>query len=711
MSNYLNISNLCLFFIVYYEFFGLTSCESKVDPFADPNWGQYLGSLGSNQYKSFDQINTNNASRLVKLWEYHTGDHDPNDHSQIQCNPLVIDGVLYGTTPQLKLVALDAITGRELWKFDPPSWSEELFGMGVNRGLNYWSRDEDRRILYSAGSNLYTVNAATGDLVSTFGDDGVVDLKQGLGRKMDSVFYVNNTPGVVFMDLLILGGRVSEGADHAPGHIRAYNILSGEIEWIFHTIPYPGEYGYETWPDSAYLKSGGANVWSGFSLDEEEGIVYAPTGSASFDFYGGDRSGQNLFANSIIALNANTGELIWHFQARHHDIWDRDLPAPPNLITVDKDGERIKALAQITKSGHLFVLNRLTGAPIYPIEEVEAPPSTLKGEEAWPTQPVPTVYPHFSRTNLTINDLAKRNEVAMSFAQQAWENSDFGEFIPPALKVKILFPGMDGGGEWEGPLMIRKESILFTNSNDVTWKFKMSRYEPLSLGQSVYESTCQSCHQTDFKGNQLFGNVPSLIGASMNKSEDDMKDLIRNGKGIMPTFASLSEREINSVIKFITGEPGDQAPFIGAGAWPYPYYFDGYEKFIAPDSLPIIQPPWGQLTAIDMNEAKILWQVPLGNIDSLDIVGHPITGTENYGGPVVTSGGLIFIAATSDEKFRAFNKATGELLWEADLSAAGYATPATYMVNGKQYVVIACGGGKLGTKSGDSYIAFGLPNN
>ena len=686
-----------------------SSCQQTNDSFSDPNWDSYLGSPGSNQYKRFDQINTSNVNNLVPLWEYHAGDRDASNRSQIQCNPLVIDGVLYGTSSKLKLFALDAATGQELWKFDPFEGKRAQSASGVNRGLNFWRNGNDRRILYSVGSNLYAVNASTGKVVPSFGVDGVVDLKQGLGRKMDKVFYANTTPGVVYKNSLIIGGRVSENADHAPGHIRAYDIESGVIKWIFHTIPYPGEYGNDTWPDGAHLKSGGANAWAGFSLDEEEGIVYAPTGSASFDFYGGDRLGQNLFANTIIALNANTGERIWHFQVRHHDLWDRDLPAPPNLMTIEKDGKKIKSLAQISKSGHLFVLDRLTGEPIFPIEEVMAPASTLAGEEAWPTQPVPTVYPTFSRTKLTLDDLAQRSEEAKSFALEAWKNSDSGEFIPPALQGRILFPGLDGGGEWGGAAYDPEESILIINSNETTWKLKMSQYKPLSLGESVYQANCQGCHGKDFKGNPMFGNVPTLIEVKTRKSAAEISSLVRNGKGLMPAFTSLSDREVNSAIRFIAGETDDQAPPKEA-RWPYPYYFDGYEKFLAPDGLPIIRPPWGQLTAIDMNDAKIVWQVPLGNIDSLNIPGHPITGTENYGGPVVTSGGLVFIAATSDEKFRAFDKATGSLIWETELPAAGYATPATYMVDGKQYVVIASGGGKLGTKSGDSYIAFGLPD-
>ena len=321
------------------------------------------------------------------------------------------------------------------------------------------------------------------------------------------------------------------------------------------------------------------------------------------------------------------------------------------------------------------------------------------------------MYPPFSRTQLTEADLAIRNEEASAYAQQAFKEAAHGELLPPSLDLQILFPGMDGGGEWGGAAYDPKQSVLFVNSNEMTWRMQMRPYEPLSLGQSIYQTNCQSCHAEDFKGSELFGNVPSLLNIQEKRSKTEMISLVKNGKGVMPGFGNLSDREINSVIKFISSEPEAAADAIDKERkWPYPYVFGGYGKFLAPDGLPIISPPWGQLTAVDMNQAKILWQVPLGNIDSLNIEGHPITGTENYGGPVVTSGGLLFIAATSDEKFRVFNKSTGEQLRAFDLPAAGYATPSTYMVDGKQYVVIACGGGKLGTKSGDAYLAFGLGN-
>lgn len=677
---------------------------SSPDEYTDPNWASYQGGPSRNQFKRFDHINKSNVSQLEKIWEYASNGNDQTKN-QIQCNPLIINGTLYGTSPGLKLFALNAATGQEIWTFDPSKSVDDQFGTGVNRGVSYWTDGQTSRILYTVGPKLIAVDAGSGELIRSFGERGIVNLKKGLGRNIDKTYYGNNTPGTIYNNLLILGGRTSEGSDHAPGHIRAFDVVTGKIAWIFNTIPFPGEFGADTWPDSAYWNSGGANAWSGFSIDLEAGIVYAPTGSASFDFYGGDRHGQNLFANSIIALNAETGERIWHFQIRHHDLWDRDLPAPPNLITVEKGGKQIKALAQITKSGDLFVLDRLTGDPIYPINEIPAEPSSLEGESAWPSQPVPRVYPSFSRTTFSEKDLPLRSEKARLEALAAMDSTRWGEFIPPALKTKVLFPGMDGGGEWGGAAFDPENGWLYVNSNEMTWKFQFNEHEPLSLGQSVYQTNCQTCHAADFTGNQLYGNIPDLNSIKNRLNKAEIRTLLRRGRGIMPPFAQLTTQETNEVIKYILGE---KTTVKDAGSWPYPYTFQGYEKFLTSDGLPIIRPPWGQLTAIDLNKAAIKWQVPLGNIDSLDVTGHPVTGTENYGGPIVTSGGLVFIAATSDEKIRAFDSETGELLWEAPLPAAGFATPSTYLVNGKQYLVIACGGGKLGTSSGDKYVAFAI---
>ncbi|MEM9935696.1 MAG: PQQ-binding-like beta-propeller repeat protein, partial [Bacteroidota bacterium] len=387
------------------------------------------------------------------------GDTDPDGRSQIQCNPLIIDGVLYGSTPVLKFFALNAATGEEIWEFDPFEGQYDQFGMGVNRGMAYWASGRESRILFTAGSFLYSVDAKTGKPDVAFGENGKTDLHKGLGREVDDLFIVSNSPGVVFEDLLILGSRVSESTGAAPGHIRAFNVRTGEVEWIFHTIPQPGQFGYETWPEDAWRRIGGANAWSGMSLDKERGMVFVPTGSASYDFYGGDRQGDNLFANCIIALNAYTGERIWHYQTVHHDLWDRDLPAPPNLVTVVHDGKRIDAVAQITKSALIFLLDRETGEPLFPIEEVPVEASRLNGEKASPTQPIPTKPAPFSRHTIEEKDLNHLTEENFQYAKAIWANSLKGSpYIPPSEEGTFVFPGFDGGGEWGGelPLILKR---------------------------------------------------------------------------------------------------------------------------------------------------------------------------------------------------------------------------------------------------------------
>ena len=353
-------------------------------------WPSYQGGPDRNQYSSLDQIDRSNVDQLQMAWVYRAGDADPENRSQVQCNPIIVDGIVYATTPGLKAVALDGATGAELWRFDPFDGDYRLWGGGVNRGVSYWAEGDERRIFYTASSKLYSLDAQTGEPAAGFGESGSVDLHKGLGRDVDELFVVSNTPGAIYDDLLIMGMRVSEGLPAAPGHVRAYDVRTGDIVWRFNTIPQPGEYGYETWPEDAYRRTGGANAWAGMSVDHERGIVYVPTGSAAFDFYGGDRHGSNLFANTLLALNARTGERIWHFQTVHHDIWDRDLPAPPNLVTLQRDGRPVDVAAQITKSAHIFIFDRDTGEPFFPIEERPVAPSDLDGEQAtrWRSPPI-----------------------------------------------------------------------------------------------------------------------------------------------------------------------------------------------------------------------------------------------------------------------------------------------------------------------------------
>lgn len=691
------------------------------DPTPD-DWESYLGDVYSSQYSGLDQINKSNAHRLEIAWTYESGGADTvNNRTQIQCNPLVIDGVVYGTSPRINLFALDAATGEELWTFNPFQSGEGPSHLGVNRGVMFWEDGDDRRILYTAGDRLYAINADNGIPVQSFGEAGSADLRAGLGTDVDSLFINANTPGVIYNDILIIGSRVSELADAAPGHIRAFNVRSGELEWVFHTVPQPGEFGYETWPDGAWEYIGGANSWAGMSLDPERGVAYIPTGSAAFDFYGGNRTGSNLFANSILALNAETGERLWHYQVVHHDVWDRDLPAPPNLLTVEHDGQEIEALAQITKSGHVFLLNRDTGEPLFPVIETPVAPSMLDGEEAWPTQPLPLKPPPFSRQFLSVDNLTRispeSHEVVL---KQFMQIRSGGQYAPPSTEGTVIFPGFDGGGEWGGAAHDPESGILYVNGNEMPWILTMVEIESKGNlsgrrgGAQLYAMSCASCHGVDLGGDES-GVYPPLQDVEERLSRAEVKSIIETGSGFMPSFAHLTEGEKNQLVAFLFGEEevvepvqteetrtGRQIPDVA-------YAHTGYHRFFDPDGYPAVEPPWGTLNAIDMNKGEFLWQVPFGELPELTARGIPQTGAENYGGPVATAGGLLFIGATKDEMFRAFDKDTGEILYETKLPAGGYATPATYEVEGRQYVVIAAGGGKMGTKSGDTYVAFALP--
>lgn len=692
-------------------------CNSDTQAAAD--WPSYLGGPETNHYSALHQITVENVHQLQVAWIYNAGGADTSGRSQIQCNPIIVDGVLYATSPDLQLFALNAATGEELWKFNPFKESYDLHGAGVNRGVVYWEDGEDKRIYYTATSFLYAVDAKTGQSVSSFGKDGKVDLHDGLDRdNIEELFIVANTPGIVYKDLLILGSRVSESIGAAPGHVRAFDLRTGEVKWIFHTIPFPGEFGYETWPPDAWQQSGGANAWSGFSLDEKRGIVFVPTGSASFDFYGGDRHGENLFANCVLALNAETGERIWHYQTVHHDLWDRDLPAPPNLVTVEHEGKKIDAVAQITKSAYIFLLDRETGEPLFPVKEIPVPASRLKGEEAWPTQPVPTKPKPFARHTITDADLTRRTPEAYAFAKAALDNSlPVQQFMPMSEEGTFIFPGFDGGGEWGGAA-VDPDGILYINASEMPW---LTHMQPVQLatdnflasqGKMIYNQACVACHGKNLEGGTMFGNVPSLQNVKSRLTKEQIVATIKTGKGAMPAFAYLDEQEVDAIAAFLleSKEKVEAGEVKSREDWIYPYAFGGYTRFYDPDGFPAITPPWGTLNAVNLNTGEIVWKVPLGEHPGITDKSLQPTGTESYGGPVVTAGGVIFIAGTLDEKIRAFNKKDGTLLWEAKLPAAGYATPATYSVNGKQYLVIAAGGGKLGTKSGDAYVAFALPD-
>lgn len=686
------------------------SCEQKPE-FTDADWGGYLGGPETNQYSKLKQIDRSNVSELKQAWIYHTGGGDTSNLSQIQCNPLIIKGILYGTTPDLRLFALDAADGNDLWTFTPPEKG------GVNRGIAYWTDGYDHRLFYNAGHFVYAVNADNGKAETDFGVNGRVDLKDGFGRDVTNLFVGSNTPGIVYKNLLILGTTVSESTGGVPGDIRAYDVKTGAIVWTFHTIPRQGEFGYDTWPPDAWKTSGGANDWGGLSLDEKRGIVFVPTGSASFDFYGGDRIGQNLFADCLIAINAETGKRIWHFQTVHHDLWDRDLPTPPNVVTVTHDGKKVDAVAQITKSAYIFLFNRETGEPLFPINEDSVPPSRLNGEQAWPTQPIPTKPPQFSRAEMTEADITNRTPEAHAYVKAIWDQSLKGEaFIPPSEQGTILLPGFDGGGEWGGSAFDPETGNLIVAASNMPWIVQMIPYKPAkgellaSQGAAIFQTTCAVCHGRDLKGASHL-TVPSLVNLKSRLSEDQVMQTIKHGKNAMPSFSQLTDGQVKAIAAFLLGsnEKATADTAASASLWPYPYTFGGYVRFKDQDGYPALTPPWGTLNAINLNTGEISWKVPLGSYPKLAQQGMTDTGSELYGGPAVTAGGIIFVGATVDEKFRAFDKDTGKLLWETQLPAGGYATPSVYAVDGKEYVVIACGGGKMGTKSGDSYAAFTLP--
>lgn len=693
------------FLIAITFLFGCKQAEQKT------RWSEYLGGPDRNHYSSLDQINTENVGQLRVAWEYHAG-----DSGQVQCNPVIIDSVLYGVTAFNHVFAVHAGTGKEIWR-------NRASGEGaknVNRGVTYWEDGEDKRILFAYGDWLAALDARSGALIHAFGDSGKVSLKAGLGEDAAGKYVGSTTPGTLFNDLIIMPIRVGEGEGAADGYIQAFNVRTGKLAWVFHTIPHPGEKGYESWPADAYRDSsiGGANSWPGMAIDRERGILFVPTGSPAFDFYGGNRKGQNLFGNCILALKAATGEYLWHFQTVHHDIWDRDLPAPPNLVTINRDGKRTDAVAQVTKSGYVFLFNRETGEPLYPVEEKPFPASTLPGEETSPTQPVPVLPKPFARQHLTekdISPIAENREELLKIYRDAQK----GTFQPLALnRLTILFPGADGGAEWGGAAVDR-DGIMYVNSNEMAWLFSLTETpasgggQQLSQGNVLYNTYCASCHGADRKGNPASG-FPSLELVKQHLQRDQVAKLITTGKGMMPGFTNISAIERQAVIDYLFGEEKTEAPaksmsLAEKNIPKAPYQFTGYNKFLDSKGYPAISPPWGTLTAIDLNTGKHLWQQPLGEFSELSAKGIAPTGTENYGGPVVTAGGVLFIAATKDGMFRAFDKRTGKLCWQTKLPAAGFATPATYEWKGKQYVVVACGGTKLGTAKGDSYIAFALP--
>ncbi|MEK6783062.1 MAG: PQQ-binding-like beta-propeller repeat protein [Bacteroidota bacterium] len=694
------------------------SCGS---PSPHKSWRAYRGDDGINAYSQLDQINKENVNQLQIAWTYRTGDH--SDFSKIECNPIIIGRILYGISAKMKVFALEADTGNELWVYDPfePGSKES----GFNRGLTFWEEGDDKRILVCAKSKLIALDALTGKPFADFGENGFVDLRKGLRSDVDFEKYdvTNTSPGVVYDDLIILGSSLKENYEALSGDIRAYDVRTGKQRWTFHTIPRPGEFGFDTWSEESYKNIGGSNAWAGLSIDRKRGLVFAATGAPAFDFHGGERKGSNLFANSIIAMNAATGKYVWHFQTSHHDLWDYDLPTPPNLTTIKKDGDEIDVVVQITKQGLVFIMERETGKPIYPIEERPVPPSTMTDESAWPTQPFPTKPLPLTRTSFDESIITDISPEAHEFIKAEASKYTWGNiYQPPSLQGIIQLPGFRGGAEWSGGAIDAESGIMYLGLNDIpnivqlvaegNEKESMLGKAVIEVGMKIYTTTCSACHGEERKGNPGF---PSLADISNRMKPNDAVNILKKGQRNMPSFPNLSEEQMDAVVSFLFSinkdklyQSSEPIAITSAGK-PQRYRIKAYKQLLDHLGYPGIKPPWGTLCALDLNSTEIKWRVPLGEYPELVEKGIHNTGTQLFGGGIVTAGGLVFIGASQDEKFRALDKETGEILWEYQLPAGGYATPATFEIDGRQYVVIAAGGGGFqGTKTSDHYIAFTL---
>ena len=699
----------------------------------DRTWSVYKADAEGTGYSILDEINKNTIQSLEIAWTHKFSDAPPGSRGgNSESNPIVVDGVMYTLSARHRVYALDATTGKQIWAFDP--FNGEAGG-GIGRGVTYWEEGSDKRILLTAGDKLYALNAQTGLAIPSFGNNGWVSMNIGMRGDPDKISVIPTSPGIVFKNLLIIGNEVSELYGAEPGHVRAYDIKSGKLEWTFHTVPQPGEFGYDTWPKDAWKYVGGTNNWGGMSLDTKRGMVFFATGSPTYDYYGKDRIGKNLFGNSVVALDAATGKYRWHFQTVHHDLWDYDLPAPPNLITVLHKGKKIDAVAQTSKLGYIYTFNRDTGEPLFPILEKPVPASDIPGEQAWPTQPIPTKPAPYSRQFVTKDDIINYSKgsydtLMMRFNAFRYE----GPFTPPSLQGTFMLPGSRGGSSWGGGTVDPSKGIIYVKSNDspeIATMKKVVENESSNLsvfnqGKALYSTYCVSCHMPDKNGDES-GN-PSLLAIETRLSREDALNKIKRGGGKMPSFASVIAGKEEAIISYLydkessAARPSREQSFLkeiqenelanksGIITPKEDKYLNltAYGQFLDNQRRPGIKPPWGQLHAINLNTGEFEWSVTLGNQPEGQLPGAAETGASGSAGPLLTKGGLLFIGSTRDRKFRAFDQKTGEKIWETTLPGIANANPSTYWSKGKQYIAISVGGDA--DNPAGYIITFALPS-